>query len=87
MLVLVATFVTIGAFDVLAVTLAVGVLDLGGSGAAYLTALYGGGSVLGAAASLLLVGRERIVPVLLPATVAGGAAVVVLGLRRRSRSR
>jgi MFS family permease len=68
MLLLVATFVTVGAFDVLAVTLAVGVLDLGGSGAAYLTALYG------------LAGRERIVPILLPTTCAGGAVFIVLGL-------
>ena len=80
MLVLGATFVTVGAFDVLAVVLAVGVLDLGGSGAAYLTALYGAGSVLGTAASFWLVGRARIVPVLLPATFAGGAVFIVLGV-------
>jgi len=80
MLVLGATFVTVGAFDVLAVVLAVGVLDLGGSGAAYLTALYGAGSVLGTAGSFWLVGRARIVPVLLPATFAGGAVFIVLGV-------
>jgi Major Facilitator Superfamily/Cyclic nucleotide-binding domain len=80
MLLLVATFVTVGAFDVLAVTLAVGVLDLGGSGAAYLTALYGLGAVLGTAASFWLAGRERIVPILLPTTCAGGAVFIVLGL-------
>jgi MFS family permease len=80
MLVLAATFVTVGAFDVLAVTLAVGVLGLGGSGAAYLTALYGAGAVLGTAASLWLVGRARIVPILLPTTCAGGAVFIVLGL-------
>jgi hypothetical protein len=79
MLVLIATFVTVGAFDVLAVTLAVGVLDLGGAGAAYLTALYGAGAVLGTAGSFWLVGRARIVPVLLPATCAGGAVFIVLG--------
>ena len=80
MLLLVATFVTVGAFDVLAVTLAVGVLDLGGSGAAYLTALYGLGAVIGTAASFWLAGRARIVPVLLPTTCAGGAVFIVLGL-------
>jgi Cyclic nucleotide-binding domain len=80
MLLLVATFVTVGAFDVLAVTLAVGVLDLGGSGAAYLTALYGLGAVLGTAASFWLAGRARIVPILLPTTCAGGAVFIVLGL-------
>src|SRR5215211_6305018 len=80
MLLLVATFVTVGAFDVLAVTLAVGVLDLGGSGAAYLAALYGAGAVLGTAASVRLVGRARIVPILLPTTCAGGAIFIVLGV-------
>jgi MFS family permease len=80
MLVLAATFVTVGAFDVLAVVLGVGVLGLGGSGAAYLTALYGAGSVLGTAGSFVLVGRPRMVPVLLPATVAGGAVFIVLGV-------
>jgi len=80
MLVLAATFVTVGAFDVLAVILAVGVLGLGGSGAAYLTALYGAGSVLGTAGSFWLVGRARIVPIVLPATFAGGAVYVALGV-------
>ena len=73
-------FVTVGAFDVLAVILAVGVLDLGGSGAGYLTALYGAGAVLGTAASFWLVGRARIVPLLLPTTFAGGAVFVALGV-------
>ena len=80
LLVLTATFVTVGAFDVLAVALAVGVLDLGGSGAGYLTALYGGGAVIGAATSFLLVGRSRIVPVVVAAAFLGGAAFVALGL-------
>ena len=80
MLLLIATFLTVGAFDVLAVTLAVGVLDLGGAGAAYLTALYGAGAVLGTAASFWVVGRARIVPILLPTTCAGGAVFIVLGV-------
>jgi MFS family permease len=80
MLVLAATFVTVGAFDVLAVTLAIGVLGLGGSGAAYLTALYGAGAVLGTAASFWLVGRARIVPILVPATCAGGVVFILLGV-------
>ena len=79
-LILVATFVMIGAFDVLAVVLAVGQLGLGGSGAGYLTALHGLGAVIGAAASFMLVGRARIVPVLLVAGVVGGVAFVALGL-------
>ena len=80
LLVLTATFVTVGAFDVLAVALAVGVFDLGGSGAGYLTALYGGGAVIGAAASFMLIGRSRMVPMLVSAAFLGGAAFVVLGV-------
>ena len=79
-LVLVATFAMIGAFDVLAVVLAVGELDLGGSGAGYLTALHGAGAVIGAAASFVLIGRARLVPVLLAAGCVGGLAFVALGI-------
>jgi len=63
--VLVATFAMVGAFDVLAVVLAIGTLEIGGSGAGYLTATHGAGAVVGALASLSLVGRKRLVPVLL----------------------
>lgn len=79
-LVLTATFVMVGAFDVFAVVLAVGVLDIGGSGAGYLTAAHGFGAVLGAVASLSLVGRSRLVPVLLGAALTGAAAFLLLGL-------
>ena len=79
-LVLTATSVMVGAFDVLAVVLAVGVLDLGGPGAGYLTAAHGVGAVVGAVASLSLVGRSRLVPVLLAAALAGALAFLLLGL-------
>jgi MFS family permease len=79
MLVLAASFVMVGAFDVLAVVLAVGVLGLGGSGAGYLNAVYGCGAVLGAGVSFVLLARARIVPVLLGAALVGSAALVVLG--------
>jgi len=58
-LVLAATFMMVGAFDVLAVTLALGPLGIGGSGAGYLTAAHGAGAVAGAAASLGLADRSR----------------------------
>ena len=76
----VATFVMVGAFDVLAVVLAVGVLDIGGSGAGYLTAVHGGGAVVGAGLSFALVGRARLVPVLLGAALVGSVAFVLLGV-------
>ena len=78
-IVLAATYLMIGAFDVLVVVLAVGSLGIGESGAGYLTAAHGAGAVLGAVTSLALVGRARIVPVMLGAAVLGAAAFIVLG--------
>jgi MFS family permease len=80
LLVLAATFLMVGAFDVLAVVLAVGVLGLGGSGAGYLTALHGAGAVIGAGMSFALIGRARIMPLLLGAAFLSGAGFVVLGI-------
>ena len=79
-LVLAATFLMVGALDVLIVVLAVGTLDIGESGAGYLTAAHGAGAVLGAAASLTLAGRSRIVPVMLVSALVAAAAFVALGL-------
>jgi len=53
-------YVLIGALDVLFVVLAIGMLDLGGSGAGYLNAAFGAGGTLGIAATVALVGRNRI---------------------------
>jgi MFS family permease len=53
-------YVLIGALDVLFVVLAIGVLDLGGSGAGYLNAAFGAGGTLGIAATVALVGRRGI---------------------------
>ena len=78
--VLAATFLMVGAFDVLAVVLAVGTLDIGGSGAGYLTAAHGAGAVVGAVVSLSLARRARLVPVVAVAAALAGAAFLVLGL-------
>jgi hypothetical protein len=75
-----ATFLMVGAFDVLVVVIAVGSLGLGGSGAGYLTAAHGVGAVLGAIMSLALVGRTRLVPVMIGAALLAAGAFVVLGL-------
>jgi MFS family permease len=80
LLVLAATYLMVGAFDVLAVVLAIGELGLGGAGAGYLTALHGAGAVIGAAASFALIGRARIMPFLLIAAFLSGAGFVVLGI-------
>ena len=79
-LVLAATFLMVGAFDVLAVVLAVGSLDIGGSGAGYLTATHGGGAVVGAIASFALLARTRLVPVMLAAALVAGVAFLTLAL-------
>jgi hypothetical protein len=65
---------------VLAVTLALGPLGIGGSGAGYLTATHGCGAVAGAAASLALIGRPRLVPTILAASALAGVGFFVLGL-------
>ena len=80
-IVLAATFLMVGAFDVLVVILAVGSLGIGESGAGYLTAAHGAGAVLGAVASLSLVGRGRLVPVMLGAALVAAGAFIVLGLQ------
>src|SRR5262249_8177334 len=77
MLILAATFVMVGAFDVLAVALAVGVLDLGGSGAGYINALHGSGAALGADLSFTLLSGARIMPVLLAVALAGARLALV----------
>jgi predicted MFS family arabinose efflux permease len=70
-----ARYVMIGAIDVLLVLLAIEVLDIGGSGAGYLSAAAGLGGVLGGALTIVLVGRGR-----LSRWLALGAVVFGLGL-------
>jgi MFS family permease len=76
---LAAQFVAIGALDVLYVVLAIGVLDLGESGAGYLNAAFGAGGVLGIAATVALVGRTRLLPPLVAGVIAWCAALALLG--------
>ncbi|HUR86346.1 MAG TPA: MFS transporter [Solirubrobacteraceae bacterium] len=73
-------FVLIGALDVLFVVLAIEVLDLGGSGAGYLNAAFGAGGVIGIALTVRLVGRARLVPALVAASLAWSLALLALGL-------
>ncbi|HSI81786.1 MAG TPA: MFS transporter [Solirubrobacterales bacterium] len=73
-------FVLIGALDVLAVVLALGVLDLGESGAGYLSASFGAGGLLGAALALSLVGRRGLVAPMLVAALAWSIAFSLVGV-------
>src|SRR3954453_15510232 len=77
---LAAQFVAIGALDVLYVVLAIGVLDLGESGAGYLNAAFGAGGVLGLAATVLLIGGARLLGPLVVGVAAWCAALAILGV-------
>jgi hypothetical protein len=72
--------VLVGALDVLFVVLAIGVLGLGGSGAGYLNAAFGAGGTVGIAATVALVGRRRLSPLLAIGGAAFSLAFVVIGL-------
>ena len=74
-----AQYVAIGALDVLFVVLALGVLDLGSSGAGYLNAAFGAGGAAGIVATAALVGRRRLVPALVLGAATWSLAFVVIG--------
>jgi hypothetical protein len=78
-IVLATSYFVVGAIDVLAVVLAVETFELGNSGAAYLTAAHGAGAVLGAVASLALVGRSGLARFMVGATLFAASAFVLLG--------
>ena len=67
-----------GALDVLFVLLALEVFDIGESGAGLLNAALGLGVVLGGAFTFVLVGRQRLAPVLGVAALATGIGLAVL---------
>ena len=73
-----AQFIAIGALDVLYVVLALSVLDLGGSGAGYLNAAFGAGGVAGIAATMVLIGRRRLLPPVVVGVAAWSAAFAIL---------
>ena len=77
---LVAQCVAIGAIDIIAVVLALDVLDIGESGVGYLNAALGAGGLLGAAAAVTLIGRRHLVPPLLLGALCFGVAVALLGV-------
>jgi predicted MFS family arabinose efflux permease len=79
MLLLATQYVVIGAFDVLAVVLAIDILGLGDSGVGYLNAAFGAGAVMGAVAAVALIGRRRLAPPLLLGTALIGASLIALG--------
>ncbi len=69
-----------GAIDLLAVILALDVLDIGASGAGYLQGVFGLGGLIGVAAAMLLIGGRRMAPAVLGGALTWGVALIVLGL-------
>ncbi len=62
--------IVVGALDVLFVATAIELLDIGASGAGFLSAAFGAGAIVGAASTVALVGRRRLTP-----SLAGGAVL------------
>jgi MFS family permease len=73
-------YVVWGAFDVLAVVLAIQVLGMGEAGAGYLNAAFGAGGVIGGLVTVMLVGRRRLAPALAAGMLLWGASFVLLGV-------
>lgn len=70
---------TEGAIDLLVVLIAINILAIGPAAAGYLSAAFGAGGMIGAAAAVLLVGRHLAVP-LAAAALAGAIALAALTL-------
>jgi hypothetical protein len=75
-----AHFVLAGAIDILLVVLAYRMLDIGGAGVGFLNAAFGIGGIIGAALTVLLVARRRLVPPLLTGAASWGVALAAIGL-------
>ena len=73
-------FSVIAALDVLFVAVAIDLLGKGESWAGYLAAAAGVGGLMGALATVSLVGRQRLVPFLEGGTALSGAAVAAVGV-------
>ena len=72
----------LGALGVFIVVIAIDVLGLDEGAVGYLTAVSGIGALIGSAASIVLVGRERLGIALVGGTAAFGVSVAALGLVR-----
>jgi len=75
-----AQLAALGALDIVTVGVAISLLHLGRGGAGYLTAFFGAGAVVAILVTATFVGKKRLVPPLVVAAIAWGAAFLVLGL-------
>ncbi|HEX9300200.1 MAG TPA: MFS transporter [Actinomycetota bacterium] len=74
-LLLASSDIVVGALDVLFVATAIDLLGIGQSGAGYLSAAFGAGAVIGATATVALVGRRRLTPPLATGAVVFGVPI------------
>lgn len=72
--------IVVGMLDVLAVLLALEVLKMSEAGPGMLTAAAGIGTLIGAVATVILIGRPRLAPALLLGVVLTGAPLAVVGI-------
>lgn len=72
------SFAVIGMLDILAVVLALEVLQSGEASPGFLTSAVGVGGILGAALSVVLIGRHRLAPAILLGAVIAGVPLVVV---------
>lgn len=78
LLIVMTTFVVIGALDVLAVALSDVVLGRGDSGAGFVVGATGVGGLVGAAMASVVAGRRNLMPVIVVAGVAEGVTLVLV---------
>jgi MFS family permease len=71
------SFAVIGMLDILAVVLALEVLNSGAGAPGLLTSAVGVGGILGAAMSVLLIGRRRLAPAILVGSAVAGLPLVI----------
>ena len=72
--------VVVGALDILFVATAIDLLDIGESGAGYLSAAFGFGAIVGATSTIALVGRHRLTPPLATGAIVFGVPIGLVAL-------
>jgi MFS family permease len=77
---LLAGVVVIGGLDILFVAVGIDLLSMGPGGPGLLSATFGIGSVVGAALTVLLVGRRRLIPPIALAAIIFGVPIALVGV-------
>lgn len=75
-----AQFVVVGLLDILTVVLGIDVLDLGPSGPGLLTSALGVGGLIGAAATVVLIGRRRLAPAMAAGMLITGVPLIAVAI-------